>query len=579
MSSRETNIIPIEEVFKMRYLEQYVQTVVNYSSRYNNQCSYSYAPINLVGKYVKYPCYGDFPETYFLRSYGKWWKTSKASQKEYRPQDFDLLAAEDYVTLEFGSVVIPREIFIYEVYNPGAIVRIWGRLKTTPNWVLLWEGFPQKCAPRSRKFSPPLRKLNVLINLVRIEFNQNHLEYHTALDAVLLCGYQPESQFQYEIIKFTEVNILKALSTITVSDVENERKRDKDPIDNFSMLPNEIILKILEYLDLKSLSRCAQVNTRLNKLCQNQALYQNISLKIYWYLVDSKALEFFKKKIGNIKKLDLSWCNETQLSFNRRLHFDYYSKLQSILESSSQTITHLCLNNNYFVDDELLHRIAACTELKDLRLHHTFNWIRSPLDKLGHLVTLDLSLTNIIDQDLIQILISNPHLEHLVLDLCEKLVLIDSIVETVTLCNKKLKTWSSWKAYSFTSAGIRKFGSCENLEELDLGWCLMCRDPGDCLAAIANGCKKLRRLILSEWRGVTDQLLMPIIHSCKELTQIDLIGIKGITAESCEKALFLLPKLRLLDVSFCDSLRQHEVEIWREQYPHITIQRSHSDYS
>ncbi|XP_050296045.1 F-box/LRR-repeat protein 4 isoform X2 [Anthonomus grandis grandis] len=488
MSSRETNIIPIEEVFKMRYLEQYVQTVVNYSSRYNNQCSYSYAPINLVGKYVKYPCYGDFPETYFLRSYGKWWKTSKASQKEYRPQDFDLLAAEDYVTLEFGSVVIPREIFIYEVYNPGAIVRIWGRLKTTPNWVLLWEGFPQKCAPRSRKFSPPLRKLNVLI-------------------------------------------------------------------------------------------KCAQVNTRLNKLCQNQALYQNISLKIYWYLVDSKALEFFKKKIGNIKKLDLSWCNETQLSFNRRLHFDYYSKLQSILESSSQTITHLCLNNNYFVDDELLHRIAACTELKDLRLHHTFNWIRSPLDKLGHLVTLDLSLTNIIDQDLIQILISNPHLEHLVLDLCEKLVLIDSIVETVTLCNKKLKTWSSWKAYSFTSAGIRKFGSCENLEELDLGWCLMCRDPGDCLAAIANGCKKLRRLILSEWRGVTDQLLMPIIHSCKELTQIDLIGIKGITAESCEKALFLLPKLRLLDVSFCDSLRQHEVEIWREQYPHITIQRSHSDYS
>lgn len=59
---------PIETRLKMSHLEQYVFRIVNYTSRYNNSNSYSYAPINLVGKYVKYPSYGDFPEAYFLVS-------------------------------------------------------------------------------------------------------------------------------------------------------------------------------------------------------------------------------------------------------------------------------------------------------------------------------------------------------------------------------------------------------------------------------------------------------------------------------------------------------------------------------
>lgn len=576
MATKE-EFIPIENIFKMRYLEQYVQSVVNYSSRYNNQCNSSYAPINLKGKYGKYPFYGDFPDTYFLRSYGKWWKNSGLTQKEYRSQDFDLLDAEDYVTLEFGSTVVPREVFIYEVYNPGAVIRIWGRLSSSNKWHLLWEGFPQRCAPRARKFSPPLRKINCLINILRIEFNQQHLEYHTAIDAVLLSGYQPESQFKYELIRngLTQIKPLKVVNSLTVRDLENSDVLEESfKEDYFSVLPNEIILKVFQYLDLKSLNSCAQVNSRWYKLSQDLTLYQNISLKTYWYLVDAKSLNYLKNKATNTKKLDLSWCNEHQLNFNKRLNFDYHCQLKSIIETASRSLTHLSLNDNYFVDGDILNKIVLCKELVDLRLHHTFNWVRSPLDLLEKLVSLDLSLTNIIDQDLIQILIANPNLEHINLDLCDRLFLMDSVVETVTLYNKKLKTWSSWKTVSFTSEGVSKFKLCENLEELDLGWCLMNQVPGDSLTEIANGCKRLRRLILSEWRGISDQQLMPIILSCKELSQLDLMGIKNISAELCEKALFLLPKLRLLDISFCDGVRQDEVAIWRQQYPHITIQRS-----
>lgn len=60
--------LPVENVIKMTPLEQYVFRVHDYTSRYNNSSSSYYAPSNLIGKYEKYPAYGDYPETYILVS-------------------------------------------------------------------------------------------------------------------------------------------------------------------------------------------------------------------------------------------------------------------------------------------------------------------------------------------------------------------------------------------------------------------------------------------------------------------------------------------------------------------------------
>lgn len=46
--------------------EYYVESVLDYTSRYNNSRSIGYAPENLVGKAVRYPLYGDFADTYIL---------------------------------------------------------------------------------------------------------------------------------------------------------------------------------------------------------------------------------------------------------------------------------------------------------------------------------------------------------------------------------------------------------------------------------------------------------------------------------------------------------------------------------
>lgn len=134
------------------------------------------------------------------------------------------------------------------------------------------------------------------------------------------------------------------------------------------------------------------------------------------------------------------------------------------------------------------------------------------------------------------------------------------VAETVSQYNRQLITWSSWKTSSISAVGVKYLAACHNLRELDLGWCLILSDPGDCLKKIALGCKDLRRLIISGWRGVSDHLLIPVIQHCKSLSQLDLLGIKNITGETCERALIFLKNLELLDISFCDGIRNEQVK-------------------
>lgn len=62
MSGKNT----LEDNYKLT--EYYVESVLDYTSRYNSPSSIGYAPENLVGKALRYPSYGDFPDTYTLVS-------------------------------------------------------------------------------------------------------------------------------------------------------------------------------------------------------------------------------------------------------------------------------------------------------------------------------------------------------------------------------------------------------------------------------------------------------------------------------------------------------------------------------
>lgn len=70
---------------------------------------------------------------------------------------------------------------------------------------------------------------------------------------------------------------------------------------------------------------------------------------------------------------------------------------------------------------------------------------------------------------------------------------LDQIAETVATYNRKLNSWSSWKTHSLSSEGVAYLARCSHLIELDVGWCFILNEPGDCLERIALGCKDLRR--------------------------------------------------------------------------------------
>lgn len=69
-----------------------------------------------------------------------------------------------YNIFRFEDYVIPRDVCIYETYNPGAIVRIWAKTKHLDkyHWIPLWEGIPEKYIMSSRKFCPLINKTNFL---------------------------------------------------------------------------------------------------------------------------------------------------------------------------------------------------------------------------------------------------------------------------------------------------------------------------------------------------------------------------------------------------------------------------------
>ncbi|XP_044272670.1 F-box/LRR-repeat protein 4-like isoform X2 [Tribolium madens] len=564
LTETEKQFIPVEiMVNDMNTWEQYAEKVINFTSRYNISFSISYAPDNLVGKYSKYPSYGDFPETYSLRSYGKWWKESEAHQREYMPQESDPLGAEDYVTLGFERAVVPRDVCIYETYNPGAVVRIWGRFSER-HWKLLWEGPPEVYPEESRKFHPTITKYNCLINEIRLEFNQSHLKYHTAIDAVLLGGYQPKRILQQHVLQ----NDLLNWRSSNDSPKKQMTNTVNDNCDFFSHLPHEVILHIFQYLDLKSLCRCAQVNKTWYEATCDPILYQNLTLKRYWHRINSKNLNFFKNRCCGIRKLDLSWCGSDDKFFS--------STFLLFLHHCCQHLTHLSLCHCEFVNNEIVTKISQCRELTELRLRNTKAdyFAFQNLARLSKLNTLDLCCTSVTDGPLMAILKANQNLTHLMLDFCENIVQLDQIVETVANHNRSLRTWSSFKTTTLTPSGGLHFSRCANLRELDLGWCFLFAHPGDCLERIAANCPHLKRLIISQWRGVNDQMLLPVVTNCKDLTLLDLLGIKSITGEICERALVSLSHLKLLDISFCDSISDNQVLLWRQNYPNVTIQRS-----
>lgn len=59
--------------------------------------------------------------------------------------------------------------------------------------------------------------------------------------------------------------------------------------------------------------------------------------------------------------------------------------------------------------------------------------------------------------------------------------------------------------------------------------------PGDCLNALAVGCPRLQKLFMAALRGIMDRDLEPFLEHCPRLRQVDLLGLRCITADICHR--------------------------------------------
>ncbi|XP_046389546.1 F-box/LRR-repeat protein 4 isoform X2 [Ischnura elegans] len=524
----------------VKYIEQYADKVLDFSSHYGSEGSVSYTAYNLTGKPSKFPDYGDFPQTFVMRTYGRWWDEAPSGTKKFMPQTFGSIDGRDYVDLYFEEPVYPRKVSIFETYNPGSVVRIWA-LSTIGSWHTLWEGEPQLIGHTPRKFSPVEKAFNFMSKIIKLEFDQSQHDYYPEIDAVLLVGTREPIGFYKDDDLSHDNSLMQQILSLKINEIpqvdlssnfssflqdefpkilkdsgENSSSMLNMPDDPFRALPHETMIKIFGYLDLKSLCRCSQVNSHFHNASMDPFLYIEISLKPYWYCVSDKALTSLQSRFNFIQKLDLSWCGNYM-----KINPDTFVEF---IENCGGSLTSLRLNCCKFINNACLKKISeVCKNLRGS---------------------------------------------------CDSISNLDEVAVTISRHNKELISIDFWKGSSLTTIGLQALSQCKMLQEVDFGWCFGIGVPGESLRNLASNCPHLRKVFLAAVRGVSDLDISAFLQYCPEIQQLDLLGAWELTPDMCLQLLMHCKKLRLLDVSFCDKIENSDIAHWKKIFPHVSLKKS-----
>nr|XP_045611770.1 F-box/LRR-repeat protein 4-like isoform X1 [Procambarus clarkii]XP_045611771.1 F-box/LRR-repeat protein 4-like isoform X1 [Procambarus clarkii]XP_045611772.1 F-box/LRR-repeat protein 4-like isoform X1 [Procambarus clarkii] len=608
-------------------LDQYVKEVGDFSSQYGSDGSISYVANNIIGKPTLYPEYGDFSSAYCLRSYGKWWTKCESAITPIEDPRPLLPPSVDFIDVRYECPVYPIRVDFYETYHPGSVVRVWGSLEGQ-GWILLWSGEPQTgLKPIARIFSPPIRQPNHLVNLLRIEFDQQHQTYYSALDSILLVGSTHTASKSFvatgdsitsQVLKLglhttmCEQGILAGVQFLLSQEnlqklvaeepreIEDLLREEKADVVNmivneeqstvvhvagdtsteviaqavedegtsggyFELLPEELILYILRQVDIRSLCRLSHTCKLLQKYASEPCLYMRLNLKNCWWLVKNSTLECLSSRCSLLQALDLSWCGPyNALDTETFMEF---------IHTCGRQLTILRLNNCHFIDNYCLYMIAnVCLYLEELSMANC-----SKVDHLGFgelkkawaLSRLDLSRTRI-DFHTLQLLLQHAsQLRHLSLNNCTQLDM-DEVALTLATFNRGLISLSAWKTHGITTRGFRALACIPTLQDLDLGWALSGAIT-EGLGELVRGCKGLRRLYLTALRTLTDHDLHQLTTHAGQLTQLDIMGTRNVTPEAVQRLLHTCQNLELLDVGFCEQIHSTVVHQWILQFPKVSI--------
>jgi len=457
-----------------RVLEQYAAQVLDFSSQYGSERSFSYTARNCLGTPSRFPRYGDYPQT-FVPRFIPHFEQSEGYElcSQIRNLHHGRFTPKEFVDLRFNQMVNVHAIYIYETLNPGSIVNIWGG-DCKGNWQNMWNGSDSRptYSHAPRQFGPPIDCLSKPISMVRIYFNSYQIKSYSAIDAVCLLGtLQDEKGTEegpiYKLILEKKLHLRMMTLEDQLMD-KKERRHQLNLSDDgyFNSLPREIILFILSHLDFRSLIQCCQVSKSFRDIASDPLLYSRLELKHLWHKVSNATLKSVFRKTKLLKYLDISHCG----NYGRLTPVT----LRTFIYARGAKLTNLLLQNCHAATKIVLVSIGAtCKQLVDLdlsNLHYIETGNFGPIALLNNLQQLNLYRTRIGTRELSDIIKSNAStLRALYLGSCLRID-ADKICEILSneSCNM-LSVLDLWRSNSLTSRGVTHLSSISSLIDLDLG--------------------------------------------------------------------------------------------------------------
>ncbi|XP_071644557.1 F-box/LRR-repeat protein 4-like [Temnothorax longispinosus] len=329
---------------------------------------------------------------------------------------------------------------------------------------------------------------------------------------------------------------------------------------SLSVLPNEILLKILKNMDLMTLCFMKYVDKRFNNLIQDPELYTCLNMQLITRNESMHTIfRYFSTKCNYLRQLDLTECN-----------FRVYDFI-NFLDNCGRRLTHLRLSNCKSVNSPVLFKISEiCKNLKELdlsRCSRIDDKAFSYLERLNGLEHLRLCKTHIKTRYLCKILQKNQRMRELHFSTRGALINIDTVLMELRNSCHNLEVIFLPALYDLTSQGLNALADCKNLRKVTFPQ--FARSITDnSLDRLLSSCQCLEEICL-QIIVLTDRILK-LLAQCKNLKKLYFLRVNYEKPDKYSVIFEQCPKLQEFYFVLC-KISDDLVNEWKERYPHVSV--------
>ncbi|XP_013124115.2 dynein regulatory complex subunit 6 isoform X1 [Oreochromis niloticus] len=406
------------------------------------------------------------------------------------------------------------------------------------------------------------------------------------------------------------VKLHKRMKAVGFTEMDNKHQQSEKGCDALSVLPNSLLLKIFQYLELQELLNCAEVCCTWKSIIQSGVLWSQINLSVakdwitdgtvkkilqsyrlfvthlnlrgctslQWPSLRFVSYCFIAGECRNLQELNVSEClNVTDMMVQRILEgcpYLLYLNLSCTLLTNKtlQQLSRNCLSLQYlslaycdrFTDEGFLYlttgkgchslihlNLSGCTQLTV----NGFRYISAGCPALEEIVVND--MLTLSDSCVLALLtrchclsaislLDAPHLS----DITFKAVAEAANLKSLSIEGNYQLTDFSWNALCRSSQGLRRLHAAE------------CPRMTDASLKSVASLQHLRYLNISYCNRVTDVGVQYLTKGCSanELQELNISHCSHITDISVMRIAQRLCKLHHLNLSYCERLTDLAVE-------------------